>query len=332
MGILNLTYFSRRVILGWLAIILVVIAVFGGDVATATATPASDSDSHLVHHLLGETWVPNYPQRIVTLGNSALETAIALGMQPVGAAPWIGAGNVGDFPAYFPGLIQKNVIYLGDVNQPSLERILLLKPDLILGNFVEHRGIYSQLSHIAPTILYDFMRTTWQEVFKSYGEALGKTKEAELVINRYEKRVAEFKQIMGDNLQTQVSVVRFLPSQVRLYMKASFSGTILEDLGLARPDSQDQQKWKESISVEAIPRADGDVLFIAQSDPHSKLYQQFTKNPLWQRLGAVQSQQVYQVDYEYWIGGSGPIAANLVIDDLLGYLKPLGINEFQVLQ
>ncbi len=316
MGVFNLTYFPRRVILGCLTIILVGIVVFGcGMDALAT------SNSHLVRHLLGKTWVPNEPRRIVALGNPALETAIALDMQPVGAAPWVGAGNAGDFPAYFPDAVKENTIYLGDVNQPSLERILLLKPDLILGNFVEHRGIYSQLSYIAPTVLYNFMRTTWQEVFKSYGEALGKGKEAEAVINSYEKRVANFKQVMGNRLATKVSVVRFLPSEVRLYMKASFSGTVLQDLGLARPPSQEQQKPKESISVEAIPRADGDILFIAQSDPHSKLYQQFTKNPLWQRLKAVQSQQVYQVDYEYWIGGSGPIAANLVVDDLWKYLK-----------
>lgn len=319
MGVFNLTYFSaRRVISLVLIAIFVIFTSWNCCTKIALATPTSEV--HLIHHLLGTTWVPNNPRRIIALGNSALEAVIALDLQPVGAAPWVGAGNPGDFPSYVSGLMRGNIIYLGDVNQPSLERILLLKPDLILGNFVEHRGIYNQLSQIAPTVLFDLMRTTWQEVFRSYSQALGKVREAEILINNYEKRVTKFKKIAGNRLTTKVSVLRFLPNQVRLYMKASFCGTILQDFGLARPSSQDKQKWKESISLESIPRADGDVIFLTRSDPHSRLYQKFTSNPLWQNLRAVKSHEAYQVNYEYWIGGSGPLAANLIVDDLFKYL------------
>ena len=349
MGVFNLTYFSvgritfvwlvvilvtvtsraicvlkpqevtvTRITFVWLVVILVTVTSWGFSTQIALATPTPEV--HLVQHLLGKTWVPAHPQRIIALGNPALEAALALHIQPIGAAPWVGAGNPGNFPAYIPNVAKENIIYLGDVNQPSLEKILLLQPDLILGNFVEHREIYKQLSQIAPTVLFDLMRTTWQEVFRGYGQALGKAEKAENVINYYEKRVTKFQQVMGDCLRTKVSVVRFLPNEVRLYMKASFCGTILQDLRLARPSSQDQQKWKESISLEAIPRADGDVLFLARGDSHSRLYKKFTSNPLWQKLGVVKSQKVYQVNYEYWIGGSGPLAANLIVDDLFKYL------------
>ncbi len=319
MGVFNLTYFSvGRIIFVWLVVLFVTVISWGFGTQIALANPTSEA--HLVQHLLGKTWVSAHPHRIIALGNPALEAALALNIQPVGAAPWVGAGNPGNFPAYIPNLAKENIIYLGDVNQPSLEKILFLQPDLILGNFVEHRGIYKQLSQIAPTVLFDLMRTTWQEVFRGYGQALGKAEEAENVINYYEKRVTKFKQVMGDRLTTKVSVVRFLPNEVRLYMKASFCGTILQDLSLARPSSQDRQKWKESISLEAIPRADGDVLFLARGDSHSRLYKKFTSNPLWQKLGAVKSQKVYQVNYEYWIGGSGPLAANFIVDDLFKYL------------
>ncbi len=38
--------------------------------------------------------------------------------------------------------------------------------------------------------------------------------------------------------ETEVSAVRFLSDQVRLYQKGSFVGTVLEDAGLSRPESQ----------------------------------------------------------------------------------------------
>jgi len=42
-------------------------------------------------------------------------------------------------------------------------------------------------------------------------------------------------------------------------------------------------------------------------------------DPLWSQLEAVQQGNIYQVNGSYWIG-TGPIAANLVIDDLFRYL------------
>jgi len=41
-------------------------------------------------------------------------------------------------------------------------------------------------------------------------------------------------------------------------------------------------------------------------------------DPLWRQLQAVQAGRVYQVP-SYWIG-SGPIAANAILDDLFKYL------------
>ncbi|MDJ0593425.1 MAG: hypothetical protein QNJ72_26140 [Pleurocapsa sp. MO_226.B13] len=45
---------------------------------------------------------------------------------------------------------------------------------------------------------------------------------------------------------------------------------------------------------------------------------QLKADPLWSKLNAVQQGKVYDVP-SYWIG-MGPIAANLVLDDLFKYL------------
>lgn len=47
------------------------------------------------------------------------------------------------------------IVNLGDVEAVNLERVLALKPDLILG-LANSAAPYSQLSQIAPTVLVDF--------------------------------------------------------------------------------------------------------------------------------------------------------------------------------
>mgnify|MGYP005839995481 CR=1 FL=1 len=79
------------------------------------------------------------------------------------------------------------------------------------------------------------------------------------------------------------------------------------------------------ISPELLSLADGDVIFIWTAENESELNQnaaeklkELQNNPLWQQLKAVQQGRVYQVP-SYWIG-SGPVAADLVINDLFKYL------------
>ncbi len=280
------------------------------------SAPLDETQAHLIQHSQGKTLVPSHPQRVITLGNAALETALAVGMKPVGAAPWVASGNVGNFPGFLSPQQIAGIEYLGDVNQPSLEKIIQLKPDLILGNAGEHRAIYPILSQIAPTVLYDALALRWQDNLRGYGMALNQGDAVERIIQDYDRAVAQLQANMGEK-SPQVTIARFMPSQVRLYENQSHIRQIMQDVGLKPPPMQDRDRLKEQISLETIPRADADIIFIARSDPRSRLYRQFTQNPLWQQLKAVQCDRVYFVDFEYWIGGEGAIAANLVLDDLL---------------
>jgi len=50
----------------------------------------------------------------------------------------------------------------------------------------------------------------------------------------------------------------------------------------------------------------------------------FTSNPLWNNLAAVQAGQVHEVPDDTWMLGIGIGAANIVLDDLEGYLLEAG--------
>ncbi|WAL61996.1 iron-siderophore ABC transporter substrate-binding protein [Thermocoleostomius sinensis] len=278
---------------------------------------------------MGETCVPNQPQRVVVLDSITFEYVTALSIKPIGAT----------LSDQFSAHLQKNftdIINIGNAGEPSLEKILALQPDLIIGGDY-YQTIYPQSTQIAPTLLYEFEHSgQWKEIFMNLAQMLKKTEIAEQVMNDYYQRLDEFKQQMGERLeQTDVSVVRIYPDRINLYLKDSFCGTVLQDAGLPRPPDQDitaseaktrfDNEIQVSISRELLHQADGDVMFVwtgentadANLQAQKKLAE-LTADPLWQRLNVVQQNKIYQVP-SYWIG-SGPIAANAVIDDLFKYL------------
>ncbi len=298
--------------------------IFESEQPERSLTP---SDCRMVSHAMGETCVPLSPQRIVSLGG--LDYLLALGVQP------IASDEIGYHEVHLQDEVE-GIENVGGANAPSLEKILALKPDLIIGSdYVEIS--YDALSQIAPTVLLPFRHSgEWKAFFRRYAEALGKTAEAEQVMTDYDARLETFKQQMGDALsETQVSIVRVYPERVNLYLKDSFCGTIVADAGLARPPAQDLTAEEAqtitgnpiqvSISRERISDADGDVIFLWTTGHTDEVAQQaraekarLKADLLWSRLKAVQQDQVYEVP-GYWIG-DGPLAANAVIDDLFKYL------------
>ncbi|PRY10807.1 iron-siderophore ABC transporter substrate-binding protein [Kineococcus rhizosphaerae] len=90
-------------------------------------------------------------RRVVALGWGDAETALALGVQPVGAADWLAFGGEGVGP-WASGLYDAPPEILGTL-EPSYEAIAALEPDLILD--VKSSGDparYETLSAIATTV------------------------------------------------------------------------------------------------------------------------------------------------------------------------------------
>src|SRR5690606_32270431 len=135
-------------------------------------------------------------------------------------------------------------------------------PDLIIGNKMRQEKIYDQLSAIAPTVFAETLRGDWQENFELYAKALNKEEEGKTVIADYNQRIEDIKGKLGDKVNQEVSMVRFMAVDVRIYHQDSFSGVILEQIGFARPESQDVDDFAETNATkERIPAMDGDVLF-----------------------------------------------------------------------
>jgi len=220
------------------------------------------------------------------------------------------------FPDYLAEAAE-GVEIVGSIEQPDLEAIAALEPDLILSSKVRHEAIYDQLSQIAPTVFTEDIGVAWKENFPLHAEALDKVEEGESLTAEYEAEIAAFKEDMGDALaDTRVSVVRSVGDEVRVYLNANFIGTVLKDLGLPRPRAQDVDDFSLTATLENLDAVDGDVMFLSRYGPDHPILDRLMKSPLWDRLGVVAAGRVFEVPDDLWFLGLGNLAAREVIADL----------------
>lgn len=292
------------------------------DPGTTSSRPLLE-ECRLIHHAMGETCVPNRPQRLVALNVATLGNAIALGIQPIGTALEYNH----QFPAYLRDKAA-DIPSLGTA-QPSLERIMLLQPDLIIGWKHNHETIYSQLTNIASTVLYDWLngiteQNNWKQYFNFMANVLNRQEIGQQVWQHYNQRIDQLKRNLGDRYQNKtISFVNFCCGGMSSETENSFIGSILNDAGLQRPPSQRYNSAGViSFSEENLDMADGDVMFVVAyggEDTGKRDLNILQQKPLWQNLKAVQQNRVYYVDPTIWRGRT-PLAADAVIDDLYKYL------------
>jgi iron complex transport system substrate-binding protein len=292
-----------------------VVACGGDDDASGqqTARSAAATETRTVRHAMGTTEITGRPERVVVLDTGELDSAIALGVKPVGAVEAIaGAG----FPEYLADEVE-GVEKVGTIEQPSVEAIAALRPDLILSSKLRHEAIYDQLSQIAPTVFSEEVGVAWKENFDLHAQALGRSEEAERLTREYQDKVDALRQALGGKVaNTEVSVVRSVGDEVRIYLKENFIGTILEDVGLPRPKPQDVADFSTTATRETIPDLDGDIMVLARYGDDHRLLDKLTQSPLWDRLDVVHQERVYEVPDDLWFLGIGNLAARRVIDDL----------------
>ncbi len=287
----------------------------GATQAGAESAPAAQTRT--VEHAMGETEVPGTPRRVVVLDTGELDAALALGVTPVGAVRTDVSDELPGFVAA-AGVDPADIASVGTIAEPDLEAIAALEPDLVLSNAVRHADLYDQLAGIAPTVFAESIGESWQENLLLAGEALGRADEAQGLLDDFTARAREVGALYGDPAATEVSVARFLDgSLVRLYGEGSFIGSVLADVGFARPEVQRTAETFVEVSPEEVTRADGDLLFHgAYGEEGAAAAGQITGGPLWQSIPAVAEGRSVAVDDDRWFLGLGPLGAGLVLDDL----------------
>ncbi len=255
--------------------------------------------------------------RLVTLYQGATDSAVALGVTPIGVVDaWM------EKPTYrYLREAIDGVEHVGLETQPNLEKVAWLDPEVIVATRFRHERVRPLLEQIAPTVFSSTV-SDFKASLTLVAAATGREARAEQLLACWDDRVADLRAkiatTLGDAWPQKAAVVRFKSDHVRLY-SSGFAGSILEELGFRQPDAANDSGWGMKLtSEENIPALDADVIFVLLEDDPAieNTYRHWTAHPLWQRLTATQAGRVYEVDTVNWIMGGGILAANAMLDDL----------------
>ncbi|MFD8965983.1 ABC transporter substrate-binding protein [Streptomyces sp. NPDC059568] len=290
----------------------------GADKAGKAADAGGDAggDTRVVKTVMGDVEVDGVPKRVVVLDTDALDSAVTLGVTPVGATA---VADHAPFSTYLPADKLKGIKPVGLIAEPNLEAIAALEPDLILSSKVRDEKNYAALSKIAPTVFSDTTGPTWRENFQLHADALGRKNEAVTVVADYEAHVKRLTEALGGAAkakETKVGFVRFVEgADTRLYLNDTFVGSLFKDLQVGRPTDQDTTGFSLDVSPEQIDKADADVIFHSTyGDPKKAKETDTVGGPLWKNLTAVKKNMAFKVDDNLWMLGIGYTGASQILD------------------
>ncbi|MBN9334272.1 iron-siderophore ABC transporter substrate-binding protein [Devosia sp.] len=273
-----------------------------------------------VKHVLGETTLESEPKRIAIISTGQFDSALAVGVVPV--ATTRGNGQTGLVDPYlvaaYPDLATQfdDVLDLGLRLEIDLEALAEARPDLILVNAAEdtpkERAQYETLSKIAPTVVTNATGVNWKVIYLLTADALGRRDRAQAFLDQYHADADAFAATVADN-PPAVSFIQSTGDRTRIFGVPSFAGSIAEDMGLARPDTQTFAKTSEDISTELLDQADGDWIFYAGRGDGIKV---ITEAPLWATLEGVAADHAVEVDFDPFFFNAGPTAARIVFDKI----------------
>ncbi|WP_323132563.1 iron-siderophore ABC transporter substrate-binding protein [Kineococcus indalonis] len=291
---------SRRAVVVSAAAVLALAACGSGgsgdspqEGGTSTATGgAAGAFPATVSTKFGDVTLDSAPQRVVALGWGDAETALALGVQPVGASDWLAFGGEGVGP-WAQGLYTTPPEIIGTL-EPSYEAIAALAPDLILD--VKSSGDadrHAKLSAIATTVgvpegADSYLTSTEQQV-AMIATALGRPQQGQDLLDgvqeAFERAAAAHPHWDGRTATAAVRTSRGWGA----YVEGSERVQFLERLGFVQNPRVAALPVASSgftvdVSAEQLNLVDADVVVVF---PISIPETDITADPVWRAVPAV---------------------------------------------
>jgi len=256
-----------------------------------TASPTdeqntNEAETKTVQTTNGEVVIPTNPKRIVA--EEYIASLLVLDVKPVGA-PGLALEN------YYLKEALKDAEDIGAYGKPSTERILALKPDLIISGNGEN---YDALSKIAPTVVvpYGNLKNAHEEL-TYFGELLGKEQEAKDWLSQYDQKIADAKAQVDAIIPEDASFSIIEDAGKSIYVYGDNFGRggqpIYQSLGRKPPANVAveimEKQWAE-ISEEVLSDYAGDYIILTSND---RTLEDFKNDPIWGSLPAVKNDHLY---------------------------------------
>ena len=253
--------------------------------------------------------VPDHPHRIICLVPSITDSVFSLGAGDDVVA-------ISDYVQY-PAEARKKPS-VGSISDPSLETILALHPDLVLG--MPNANGQSVLDHLRqlniPVYLVDPHGVAGiLHSITSLGQAIHREKESSVVVSRRTQRIAAVRASVRDKPVVNV----FMPVSYDPVITIGKGAFITEIIALAGGHSitdDIHQEWPQISMETVVARAPSALLMMRGG---KTTIESLRDRPGWSVLPAVRSNRLYYVDKR--VDFPSPIAID-ALEDLAKQFHP----------
>jgi iron complex transport system substrate-binding protein len=251
--------------------------------------------------------VPDHPHRVICLMPSVTDTVFALGAGDDVVA-------ISDYTKYPAAALTKPSV--GDLIKPSIERILSLHPDLVIG-FEGPKDVTDQLERadvpvflVSPHGIDGILHSV-----VTIGLALNRAPQADVLIQSLERRIDAVKA----RSQGQPSPRVFMPiwyDPITTIGKSAFITEIIAAAG-GRSVTDDLPTEWPTISLEVVLERAPDALLLVRGGKTT--LQVLESRPGWSSMKAVKERHAYYVDDR--INFASPVAID-ALEDLAKQFHP----------
>lgn len=289
-----------------------VICLFGGIVYMMTqgGIAASTAAMRQVTDSTGETMeIPEHPQRVIFLNASNMDMYVAAG----GAAQVVGKPTSQSLSPELAEIVA-DVPEVGIIHSPNIEKILSLKPDLVIGvNVPFHNQLRETLkqNHIP---VYINSLDTYEDTLKTmkfFGELTGNTEKAQEESDRIAKQCSEAIAMTEGQTGPRTLILFSNPNSNSMASSETFSGDLLQRLHGVNIAELDTSLTGQFIplSLEYVVKQDPEVIFIISmgNTPENlaRFKDQMKTNGAWSQTSAVRNGRIYDLPMDLFTVNPG---------------------------
>ncbi|WP_166241363.1 helix-turn-helix domain-containing protein [Paenibacillus turpanensis] len=259
-----------------------------------------------------------HKKRIAVVSNIFLQDhLVALGIPPI-AAPAFPSHFEGGFPSYLRSQLGETIPLNAERHIPWSE-VAKLEPDMTLKMSFRHNPYDKQWDRYSGTVFIDD-HPNWSDYLATLSEKVGQEAAAESIV----ARIGQVERTGRDALSSftrkgRWAVIRVTKEHFRLYDGSSHAmmDLLFQKLGFQPHDLSPGYSYREDAFLDLVS-LDPERILVLWSD--ASALSALQRNPLWQGLQAVYTNQVYVPDSREW-DAWGPIGREYTIRECVRYFS-----------
>ncbi len=241
----------------------------GSDTSSDPSGETTEGFPTTVETLFGDVEIEDRPENVVALGWSDAETALALGVQPVGVSDWQDYGGAGVGP-WATTLFDSEPVEVGTM-EPNIEAIASLEPDVILDtrsdNSQERHDTLTPIAPVVgapPEVEVDY-GTSWQQQTRQVAQVLGEEERGEELVTELEERFTQIREDNPEFADTTIAVGAYFDGQYGAYVPGDTRVDLLTELGFEYKSALAERgdgDFYTDLSAELVEELDADLTVV----------------------------------------------------------------------